>query len=71
MAVNARYWFDTVDDMDRQRRKQAEFQIYQFCPWSIVQKVGVLNPTVAGRVQSIFDEYGMNVVIEERPDWYY
>lgn len=29
--VFQRYWRDTVDDMDRQRRKQAEFLVYRFC----------------------------------------
>jgi hypothetical protein len=70
-AVYARYWHDTVEDMDRQRRKQAEFLIYQFCPWSVVQKIGVLNQTIAGRVETILGQYGINLTIEEKPDWYY
>jgi hypothetical protein len=70
-AVNARYWHDTVEDMDRQRRKQAEFLVYQFCPWSVVQKIGVLNRTIAGRVETILDQHGMDLTIEEKSDWYY
>ncbi len=31
--VYQRYWRDDVNDMGRQRRKQAEFLIYQSCPW--------------------------------------
>src|SRR5262245_2002255 len=31
--VYQRYWKDTINDMDRQRRKQAEFLVHQSCPW--------------------------------------
>jgi len=31
-AVYATWWRDTEDDMDRQRRKQAEFLVHEFCP---------------------------------------
>lgn len=42
-AVNLRYWADTQDDKDRQRRKQAEFLIYQFCDWSLIREIVVMN----------------------------
>jgi hypothetical protein len=32
--VNQRYWLDNINDMDRQRRKQAEFLVHRFCPWT-------------------------------------
>jgi len=36
-AVYATIWKDTVDDMDRQRRKQAEFLVHQQCAWDLIQ----------------------------------
>ncbi len=46
--------------MDRQRRKQAEFLIYQSCPWTLIQEIGVLNLRMKARVAEIlkpFDIY--------------
>ncbi len=37
-AANAKYWHDTIDDMDRQRRKQTEFLIHKFCDWNIINQ---------------------------------
>ena len=34
--VYQRYWSDTDADPDRQRRKQAEFLVYQSCPWDAI-----------------------------------
>jgi hypothetical protein len=41
--VGARYWADQPDDNDRQRRKQAEFLVWQSLDWSLIQGIGVLN----------------------------
>jgi len=38
--VHERYWADTVEDMDRQRRKQAEFLVHRRCDWSLVDEIG-------------------------------
>jgi len=40
--VNQKYWADNIDDMDRQRRKQAEFFIHKFCPFEAITEIGVL-----------------------------
>ncbi|GAF98949.1 unnamed protein product, partial [marine sediment metagenome] len=37
--VYQRYWSDNVDDMDRQRRKQAEFLVHRFCNWSLIRGI--------------------------------
>jgi len=49
-AVAARYWADTIDDMDRQRRKQAEFLVHRACPWDLITEIGVLDPGTKSRV---------------------
>jgi hypothetical protein len=41
--VHQRYWSDNLNDMDRQRRKQAEFLVHRFCDWSLIRQIRVLN----------------------------
>jgi hypothetical protein len=71
--VYQRYWRDEVGDMDRQRRKQAEFMIHQFCPWALVQEIGVANTAMKTRVEEILSGVapGMRVVVNVRANWYY
>lgn len=71
--VNQRYWTDNVNDMDRQRRKQAEFLVHGMCPWSLIQEIVVLNAAIKDRVQEILSHFPES---ERRPvrvcsSWYY
>ena len=72
-AVHARIWKDTLDDLDRQRRKQAEFLVYQFCDWEWITEIGVLNLDIKSRVGEIFDQFPENMKrpVNMKPDWYY
>ena len=71
--VGQRYWADTPDDNDRQRRKQAEFLAWRSVRWSMISEIGVFNQDVATVVDRTLDRYprlhrpGVNV----RRDWYY
>lgn len=71
--VYQRYWRDEVNDMDRQRRKQAEFLIYQSCPWVLIEEIGVLNTGMKARVEGILNEFdaGLHKVVNVRAGWYY
>jgi hypothetical protein len=71
--VYQRYWRDDVTDMDRQRRKQAEFLIYQACSWKLIQEIGVLNTRMKTRVEEILSEFEANQrpVVNARAGWYY
>lgn len=51
--VTARYWADKPEDNDRQRRKQAEFLIWQQCAWPLISEIGVLNATAQARVSAV------------------
>jgi hypothetical protein len=71
--VYQRYWRDTVTDMDRQRRKQAEFLVHRSCPWSLIQEIAVINTEVGDRVEAIqagFPASERKLVKVER-NWYY
>ncbi|MBZ0258633.1 DUF4433 domain-containing protein [bacterium] len=72
-VVCLRYWIDTVDDPDRQRRKQAEFLIYHFCEWSIIEKIVVLNEIMKTRVEAILKRFDspLQTPVEIKREWYY
>ena len=54
--VYQRYWADkadTIDNMDRQRRKQAEFLVHKFCDWSVIESIVVINLRMKTKVEDI------------------
>jgi hypothetical protein len=71
--VGARYWADRPDDNDRQRRKQAEFLVWEYVPWSAVAGIAVMNNEVKAAVASTMASYpiasGTKVLVKS--DWYY
>ena len=71
--VYQRYWRDEVGDMDRQRRKQAEFLIHEFCPWALVEEIVVLNTAAKTHVETTMSEFGAThrKLVNVRPGWYY
>jgi len=72
-TVYASIWKDTVDDMDRLRRKQAEFLVYQFCEWSLIENIAVLSDNMRRRVEDVFSHFPARLhrPVEKRPEWYY
>ena len=72
-TVYQRYWADTVDDMDRQRRKQAELLVYRFCDWALISEIVVINVKMKRIVEQIMSQFPRRLqrVVHVRPDWYY
>lgn len=72
-TVGKKQWADDAEDNDRQRRKQAEFLIHRFCPWSLIRGIGVLNDAVVGRVEEIMKPFPPEVHKPVRVcrGWYY
>jgi hypothetical protein len=71
--VYQRYWTDSTDDMDRQRRKQAEFLVHEFCDWSLISEIAVIDERIKQRVRAVLAEYPQNLqrLVTVRRDWYY
>jgi len=71
--VGQRYWADNTKDMDRQRRKQAEFLIHRFCPWSLINKIVVIDGSRKAQVEEIFEVFPENVrrIVTVKRAWYY
>lgn len=72
-VVNLRYWADTLNDMDKQRRKQAEFLVYQFCDWSLIKEIVVINNAMKSEVENTMRQYPQECrrPIQIRNGWYY
>ena len=72
-VVNLRYWTDNINDMDRQRKKQAEFLVHQCCPWSLIQEIVVIDSTMQQRVESILAAFPkeQRKVVRTDQNWYY
>jgi len=72
-TVYANYWRDDIDDMDRQRRKQAEFMVHQFCKWELIHEIGVINDRMMKKVNDILNRFQSHphphVLV--RREWYY
>ncbi len=68
--MQAEYWADTDDDGDRKRRRQAEFLVHRFAPWSLVVKIGVLDAGMAKRMTEVLGGAETPLVSVER-GWYY
>jgi hypothetical protein len=66
-----RYWGDTADDNDRLRRRQAEFLVYQFCPWGLIQRIGVKTDQLRDAVNGIIEAAQYHPIVEVHRDWYY
>ena len=66
-----KYWSDTDDDPNRKCRRQAEFLVYDFLPWSLITEVGVINNSTKSDVQKILNKFNETTPVHIRTNWYY
>jgi hypothetical protein len=52
-------------------RKQAEFLLLNFCPWSLVEKVGVVDNRIRRQAQIALASAGHRPAVAIEPTWYY
>ena len=64
-------WKNTLADLDRKRRKQAEFLVHERFPWELVSQIGVINPTMATRVTTMIGRAAHRPQMAIEPNWYY
>ena len=71
-VMESRYWFDTDEDNDRKRKRQAEFLVYNFFPWQLVTEVGVKNYQIKTEVDNILEKNTTHQPsVKIRTAWYY
>ncbi|WKA47107.1 DarT ssDNA thymidine ADP-ribosyltransferase family protein [Geobacillus zalihae] len=57
--------------LTRERRRQAEFLVYQFVPIDMISGIGVKNDKMKQKVEEIMYQCHCHKPIAVRPHWYY
>lgn len=70
-VIRARNWANTEDDLDRKRRKQAEFLVHGSVPWHWFHRIGVVDQGRSQRVTEIIAEAAHQPDVTIEPGWYY
>jgi hypothetical protein len=70
-VVNSWSWHDRPDDNDRGRRKQAEFLVKNFFPFSLVQEIGVYSAAIRERVLPLIENVEHKPLVSIQRKWYY
>ena len=70
-VINSKYWFDSIRDDDRKRRKQSEFLVFEFFPWDLISEIGVINHDIYNKVTAIIKDCSHQPAITIHPEWYY
>lgn len=61
--ISKQYWYNTEDDYDRMRRKQAEFLVKGHMPTNCICGLIVLTPEQEERARAIQQQTGTNIPI--------
>lgn len=71
--MKAQYWADTDDDPDRKRRRQAEFLLYEKCPWPLIAGIATFDKGMKARVERLFTYEQCTHLprVKVKRDWYY
>lgn len=69
--IRANFWKNTDDDGDRERRKQAEFLVHDFLPWTLIRGIAVRTQPVANQVATLLQGQSHSPPIQLMPAWYY
>ena len=69
--MEERIWADNAADNDRNRRRQAEFLLREFAPWSLVRFIGVYNAAALKEVRQTLPAEASKPRVEVRRHWYY
>jgi len=58
-------------NMQVKEGKQAEFLVYEAFPWTLVEKIGVVNKEIHAKVRQILRDSGHRPPVAVEPSWYY
>lgn len=71
LVLRSRSWYDTPQDPDRKRRRQAEFLVHHACPWRLIQEIGVIDAAMQERVAQEIAHYRHKPAVTICREWYY
>jgi hypothetical protein len=69
--LKERWWNNTEDDNDRERRRQAEFWIKNELSLDRITGIGVYNEEAKAKVEAICQKYGRDIKVKVQPSYYY
>lgn len=70
-VIGATIWNDINTDMDRKRRKQAEFLVHRFAPWDLFTEIGVISDEMARAVTNVIQWASHRPQVMVHRNWYY
>lgn len=70
-VMKSKMWNDTSQDPDRKRRRQAEFLVYQHCPWHLINSIAVIDSAIAQQVNQILQAHSHAIPVNICRSWYY
>ncbi len=70
-VMKAKFWNNVDEDMDRSRRRQAEFLVHQSLPWNLVTQIGVINGEMKIHVEQLLQDSLHRPTVVIRRAWYY
>jgi hypothetical protein len=69
-----KYWHSVLDNPKyslRQETRQAEFLVHKSVPLKLIGLVGAYNEAKAAEVSQIFEEAGIELEVQAKPEWYF
>ena len=69
--IESNQWNGWTDGQKTQAFKQAEFLVERFFPWSLVERIGVIDEARAEQVRAALTGTTPSKIIEVHRDWYY
>jgi hypothetical protein len=70
-VMNAKYWNDTPDAPDRKRRRQAEFLVHEFFPWTAIGEIAVMDAGMMEEVLRVLGNRADRPSVLVKKSWYY
>jgi hypothetical protein len=64
-------WHDTPEYPDRMERRMAEFLVHDRVPLNLLLGAGVYSGDQKARVEQLFADWGCELPVVVKPDWYY
>lgn len=70
-VIHSKYWANTDDDNDRQRRKMAEFLVKDEVPLDALGCIAVFNEEMKQNVQQVVQEHECELPVIVKRSWYF
>lgn len=70
-VMRAKMWYDTDNDPDRCRRRQAEFLVYEFVPWPTVDHLVVMNSAARDQVSDMLASCECDTPVRISRGWFF